>query len=94
MNHARRSQIDDATIECIKVAADAVASAKQDRRADAIARAEHDLRTVVQAANAGGASWQSIGEVLGMRREAAYQRFRHRTTTPQPSRPPLRGPAP
>jgi len=56
--------------------AEAVTSAKRGHVEPAISKAQHDLRQVVQAANDSGVSWQSIGEILGIRRGAAYQRFR------------------
>jgi hypothetical protein len=59
-------------------AADAVDSAKRTCRADRIVEAQATLRAVVQAANDDGLSWQSIGDMLDMRRGAAYQRFRRR----------------
>lgn len=62
----------------IIAAADAVNSAKRTRCADRIWDAEAALRAVVQAANDAGMSWQTIGDMLDMRRGAAYQRFRRR----------------
>lgn len=53
-----------------------MASAKRGQAEHAIVKAQRDLREVVQAANDSGVSWQSIGEILGIRRGAAYQRFR------------------
>jgi hypothetical protein len=57
-----------------------VTSAKRDQAEYAIVTARRELREVVQAANDSGVSWQSIGEILGLRRGAAYQRFRRRRT--------------
>jgi hypothetical protein len=69
----------------ISDAAHAVDSAKRTCSADRIVDAQANLRAVVQAANDDGMSWQSIGDTLGMRRGAAYQRFRRRPdgTLPQ-----------
>jgi hypothetical protein len=59
-------------------AAEALDSARQTCSADHIVDARAVLRAVVQAANDDGLSWQSIGDLLGIRRGAAYQRFRRR----------------
>ena len=73
---ASRSQNDAIAIQRIVAAADAANSAKQCRTADTLSAAENELRGVVQAANDRDISWQSIGDALGVRRGAAYQRFR------------------
>jgi hypothetical protein len=78
---APRSQHEaTAAIRRIRDAGDAVYSAKQGRMTDALAAANEDLRATVQAASDVGVSWQTIGDVLGLRRGAAYQRFRRRST--------------
>ena len=63
-------------IQRIIAAADAANSAKQCRTDDTLSAAENELRSVIQEANDRGISWQSIGDALGLRRGAAYQRFR------------------
>jgi hypothetical protein len=78
---APRSQHEAAAaIRRIRDAADAVYSAKQGPMTGALAVANEDLRATVQAARDVGVSWQTIGNALGLRRGAAYQRFRHRST--------------
>jgi hypothetical protein len=68
-------------------AAEAIDSAEPPMTADTLAMANRCLREAVQAAHSGGASWQSIADVLGMRRGAAYQRFRFRREPPEGSDP-------
>lgn len=71
-----RLRDDAAAIQRIRAAGDAEYSAKQSRMTEAIAAAKEELCATVQAANDGGVSWQTIGDALGLRRGAAYQRFR------------------
>jgi hypothetical protein len=52
---------------------------KETDDAERIATAQTDLHARVDVAQDVGASWQSIGEALGMRRGAAYQRFRRKS---------------
>jgi hypothetical protein len=68
-------------VERVMHAAAAVRLAKASRDAEAVAAAERELRVVVQTACDFGVSWQTIGDVLGMRRGNAYQRFRRRPRT-------------
>lgn len=84
---ASRARSDAVEIQRIIVAADAVISAKQCQEVDTLSVAETELRYVVQAANDQGVSWQSIGDAMGLRRGAAYQRYRHRSGTRMPSCP-------
>jgi len=42
---------------------------------EALARAEGELRSAVAAARAAGDSWMIIGTALGVRKQAAQQRF-------------------
>lgn len=69
----------------IAEAVDVVRSAKQDPIADKLAAAKRNLRTTVEAAVDRGISWQMIGGALGVRRGAAYQRFRRPPATGQAS---------
>jgi DNA-directed RNA polymerase specialized sigma24 family protein len=73
---SQRARTEASAVRRIVEAAEAVASAKRGQAEHAIVKAQRDLREVVQAANDSGVSWQSIGEILGIRRGAAYQRFR------------------
>ncbi|MFC5179987.1 hypothetical protein [Actinomadura harenae] len=43
--------------------------------AEAVRRADDRLRGTVEAARASGRTWQEIGDVLGITRQAAFQRF-------------------
>jgi hypothetical protein len=58
--------------------------------ADDVASAQKDLQAAALAANDRGISWQSIGDALGIRRGAAYQRFRRRTQARRTRRPAAR----
>jgi len=66
-------------------AAMAVETATGGHEAAALARAKCHLRDSARSANDDGASWQEIGDALGMRRGNAYQRFRRH---PGPARTP------
>jgi hypothetical protein len=72
------SQDDARAIERIKDADRAVRLAKEQLSITAFAVAKDELRSAVLAAHDLGVSWQSIGDGLGIRRGAAYQRFRRR----------------
>lgn len=61
-------------------AAGVVARAKARRDGEALAAEQRDLHALVRAARDRGVSWQTIGDALGLRRGAAYQRFRHTVT--------------
>jgi hypothetical protein len=50
---------------------------------DGVWAAERTLAAAVLAASDHGLSWQTIGDALGMRRGAAYQRFRRRPSEGQ-----------
>ena len=76
---SRIPQNDAAEIQRIIAAADAANSAKQCRTVDRLSVAEQELRCVVQAAHDRGISWQTIGDALGLRRGAAYERYRRRS---------------
>jgi hypothetical protein len=80
---SRRAHLHDAeaAIRSISLAAEACAQAKGRRDVDSTAAAELQLLTLVQAAIEGGMSWQSVGDILGLARGNAYQRYRRR---PQP----------
>jgi len=84
------SSRDGIAIRRIVDAADAVASAKRSRMADEVASAQTELRAATLAANDRGVSWQSIGDALGIRRGAAYQRFRRRSQRRRTRRPAAR----
>jgi hypothetical protein len=43
--------------------------------AEAVEKAEAELRAAVTAARAAGDTWDAIGVALGISRQAAYQRF-------------------
>ncbi|MEV4252815.1 hypothetical protein AB0J52_06555 [Spirillospora sp. NPDC049652] len=43
--------------------------------AEAVRRADGHLRTAVETARSSGRTWQEIGDVLGITRQAAFQRF-------------------
>lgn len=73
---SQRARTEAAAVQRIVEAAEAVTSAKLGQAEHAIVEAERDLREAVQVANDSGVSWQSIGEIMGIRRGAAYQRFR------------------
>lgn len=49
------------------------------QRAEAVVNAKADLRSAIASALDAGHSWSEIGRVLGVTRQAAWQRFR--TTT-------------
>ena len=67
------------SFERIADAADAVGVAHRRRDIDELLVAHDELCAAVQAAVYGlGVSWQSIGDVLGIRRGSAYQQFRRR----------------
>ncbi|MFI1972602.1 hypothetical protein [Streptomyces cinnamoneus] len=50
------------------------------------------LREAVQGARAAGHSWDTVGRVLGVSRQAAQQRFASKATGTGPSTPPAEGP--
>ena len=78
---ASRAPNDPIEIQRIIAAADAASSARQCRTEAAISVAEKELRCVVQAAHDRGVSWQTIGDALGLRRGAAYERYRRGADT-------------
>ncbi|RFU42810.1 hypothetical protein DZF91_04670 [Actinomadura logoneensis] len=43
--------------------------------AEAVRRADDHLRAAVETARSSGTTWQEIGDVLGITRQAAFQRF-------------------
>jgi hypothetical protein len=92
----RQTHIDDAgaAIRSISLAADACAQAKGRRDVDSTAAAELQLLNLVQAAIEGGMSWQSVGDILGLARGNAYQRYRrrHQPLIPHVDTPPLERP--
>ena len=57
-----------------------VARARARRDGEALAAEQRELHVLVRAARDRGVSWQTIGDTLGLRRGAAYQRFRHTVT--------------
>lgn len=57
---------------------DALGAAKRSRMAAEITAAQHRLRAAVDAAREAGAEWMAIGDVLGIARGNAYQKFRRR----------------
>ncbi|MCW2513332.1 MAG: hypothetical protein JWR11_2374 [Mycobacterium sp.] len=59
-------------------AANDVEMAKRRQDVPGVDFAESDLRVAVLAAVDSGISWQMVGDALGLRRGAAYQRFRRR----------------
>jgi hypothetical protein len=76
-NGSRRPAADG--LAQIRHAADAYQSAKLQRSIDVLTVADDELRTAVRTAVYDDAvSWQSIGDALGIRRGAAYQRFRRK----------------
>ena len=58
-------------LTAVPVAADGAAAARQ---------TNPDLQDAVNIALNAGASWQNIGDALGIRRGSAYQRYRRRTS--------------
>lgn len=66
-----------AAIRRITATSDAINAISHQRR-DKTAAERLDLSLAVGAARGLDISWQTIGDALGMRRGAAYQRFRHR----------------
>ena len=73
----------------IAEAGEALLAARGRRDVDAVADAKHDLQDAVDAGRDAGMTWGCIGDVLGIRRGSAYQRYR-RSHAPSPSanRPP------
>jgi hypothetical protein len=69
---------DACALERITDSATVLRLAKERRSFAAVSAAQDDLSRVVLVAIDLGVSWQSIGEVLGVNRGAAYQRFRRR----------------
>lgn len=71
-------QVSSATLLAdIVNAAGTVAEAKARRDGDGLAAGKCKLYALVRAARDRSVSWQTIGDALGVRRGAAYQRFRH-----------------
>jgi hypothetical protein len=62
----------------IKDAASEVETARRQSDAEVLETAQKNLREEIRAAVDAGTSWQSVGEALGLRRGAAYQRYRRR----------------
>jgi hypothetical protein len=78
-SRSRQTQIhDEAAVRSISLAAKACSQAKGRQDVGSTAAAERRLLTVVQAAIDGGMSWQSVGDILGLARGNAYQRYRRR----------------
>jgi hypothetical protein len=69
------------------------AAAKLDRARQKVAVADADLRAAVTQARRAGASWSDVGEVLGVTRQSAQQRF-GRVTVPLDQEPEPEPPAP
>lgn len=84
--NARQVSTEAVAVQRIRDAAARVQTAKQARSADSIVVARCMLRDAVQEATDDGMSWQSVGEVLGLRRGNAYQRFRRQSRDVRPSR--------
>lgn len=71
-------QVSSATLLANLVdAAEVVAEAKARRDGEVFAAGQRELLALVQAARDRGVSWQAIGDAVGLRRGAAYKRFRH-----------------
>jgi len=81
--HARNSPAPEDpradAVERITMASEAIALVAGAESDSEVLAAKHELAQAVSAARALEISWQTIGDALGMRRGAAYQRFRHRT---------------
>jgi anti-sigma B factor antagonist len=65
-------------IRRLEAASEAMSSAVGDRDGAEVADAKRQLAQAVGDAREIGVSWQTVGDALGMRRGAAYQRFRQR----------------
>jgi hypothetical protein len=78
-----RQQTDADAVRKITCAADAARTSKRSGSADE-PDAQRRLWQTVDDARSDGVSWQTIGDALGMRRGAAYQKYRRR---PLPRRP-------
>lgn len=74
-----RSQRVVVSLRQVVDAAAAVDSAKRCHDAPGLAGAKTDLLDAARSAYDNGASWQTIADVLGIRRGNAYQRFRRRS---------------
>jgi hypothetical protein len=66
-------------LERITDSAEVLRLAKERKSPPAVSAAQYDLDRVVLVAIDLGVSWQNIGDVLGINRGAAYQRFRRRS---------------
>lgn len=60
------------------MARDELVIARRGRVASEIEAARDRIQDAVDAARSVGIGWEQIGEILGMARGNAYQRYRHR----------------